>query len=849
MDKMMKLQNILFPKNELIQHWHMFYRGDRFSHNIYESAHCLKKDQQTEFFTYFNAFSLEKWKKYTAIDHAYLQLKVKGTLGIQLFGHYMNNNIIEKEVLSENYYECDETETILIPIPFDVKSQVVSFQVFAYSDISIYEGSYLADISTDKMNEVELSLVTVTFRKEDFITRNLRLIENEIIYSDEEIADHIFVRVIDNGRTLNTEEWNGERIHIYQNPNVGGSGGYTRGMIETLRDETFNATHALLMDDDVKILPESIIRTYNLLRCLKPEYRDHFISGAMLYYEKMHVQHEDVGFVSEDGTYGPRKPSMEMHLATSVLLNEKIYEDQPNNYAGWWYCCIPRTKLSLDRLSLPLFIRGDDVEFSIANHAKFITMNGICIWHMGFVTKFNMPMEFYQVHRNSLIIQATSGVTPEVDYLKRIKDIFDKEISRYNYVGCDLLLDAVDDFLKGPEFLMKPEGETIMKQQTSRVKPLVDIRQNFADIYVDYDKIYKFYEGKLFSKRKLKRYFKTHNWQLLPKFMMNHEPAVVAYDWFDIPEKQYRHDVVLAVNPHNQTGVLRYRSRSEYLRLMKRYREIRRNYNKNMEKVTEAYKKSTHNRRERPVYGHCGWSRGRFYYRITTFEGRPWDARDPHKTTFMALKHAIRLSIWRKQKETPGVEKAPGVSSPQRKGYGELRFGVRPGHPRKAVTSISQAEALAHGLTHLHHLVFAAVLARELDWCAALQDAREDARPWGVVGIGLRSDVWVEVRRDDHRPAVLVTRVDDVVDMPHDVIGAAVRPQVVDDEEVILEEARLRVLALVERHRLDVGHDVLHAGLQRGEPEVDDPVGDCRGIERLTCAHLSPEEQPIHVIA
>lgn len=267
-------------------------------------------------------------------------------------------------------------------------------------------------------------------------------------------------------------------------------------------------------------------------------------------------------------------------------------------------------------------------------------------------------------------------------------------------------------------------------------------------------------------------------------------------------------------------------------------------------------KKSTHNRRERPVHGHRGGSRGRFYYRITTFEGRPWDARDPYKTTFMALKHEIRLSIWRKQKETPGVEKAPGVSSPQRKESGrsgrddgELRFWVRPGHPYKAVTSISQAEALAHGLTHLHHLVFAAVLARELDWCAALQDAREDARPWGVVGIGLRSDVWVEVRRDDHRPAVLVTRVDDVVDMPHDVIGAAVRPQVVDDEEVILEEARLRLLALVERHRLDVGHDVLHAGLQRGEPEVDDPVGDCRGIERLTCAHLSPEEQPIHVIA
>lgn len=185
---------------------------------------------------------------------------------------------------------------------------------------------------------------------------------------------------------------------------------------------------------------------------------------------------------------------------------------------------------------------------------------------------------------------------------------------------------------------------------------------------------------------------------------------------------------------------------------------------KKLSHVADFNVKSTHNRRERPVHGHRGGSRGRFYYRITTFEGRPWDARDPYKTTFMALKHEIRLSIWRKQKETPGVEKAPGVSSPQRKESGrsgrddgELWFWVRPGHPYKAVTSISQAEALAHGLTHLHHLVFAAVLARELDWCAALQDAREDARPWGVVGIGLRSDVWVEVRRDDHRPAVLVT--------------------------------------------------------------------------------------------
>lgn len=54
------------------------------------------------------------------------------------------------------------------------------------------------------------------------------------------------------------------------------------------------------------------------------------------------------------------------------------------------------------------------------------------------------------------------------------------------------------------------------------------------------------------------------------------------------------------------------------------------NYLNSYELKQDFTYKSTHNRRERPVYGHRGGSRGRFYYRITTFEERPWDARDPH---------------------------------------------------------------------------------------------------------------------------------------------------------------------------------------------------------------------------
>ena len=105
-----------------------------------------------------------------------------------------------------------------------------------------------------------------------------------MFYSDEPAGQHIVMRVVDNGRTLDTEKYNSEYVHIYPNQNVGGAGGFTRGIIESM-DAEKKPTHIILMDDDVKILPESLIRTYSLLAIMKDEYDSHFISGAMLFME------------------------------------------------------------------------------------------------------------------------------------------------------------------------------------------------------------------------------------------------------------------------------------------------------------------------------------------------------------------------------------------------------------------------------------------------------------------------------------------------------------------------------------------------------------------------------------
>ena len=498
----------------------------------------------------------------------------------------------------------------------------------------IESGGWYTDVDEDNINDVRISIATTTFKNERYIKRNIDALEREIFYGSEEIRDHIRMVVIDNGRTLVPEDLNSEYIRVIPNENVGGAGGFTRGMLETTDDKDFSPTHVLLMDDDVTMMPESFVRTYSLLALLKSKYKDRFISGAMLYFERMNFQHEDVGFVHEDGSYGPNKKVMDMEIWSNVYENDEDITFQKNSYAGWWYCCIPVQKIRKSHLPVPLFIRGDDVEFSLSNDAEFLTLNGICIWHKGFTSKFNANLELYMVHRNSLIIQAMSGVCDGIDFVKRIDKFFVSNICRLAYNNCDLLLDALEEFCKGPEFMFTPQGESIMKSHAAKNEKMVPYHYlyekeiDFDDINKPaqvYDRIEvegnKDLEGHDASKSSFtdKRahthssktirlnvreekltakeyafYLKTYNGQTLSdrrfRKHMKNETAVIAYDWYDEPSKQYMAKDILAVNPYDKTAVLRKRNRERFNALMERRERVMSYYKTNKAAIEQSYR-------------------------------------------------------------------------------------------------------------------------------------------------------------------------------------------------------------------------------------------------------------------
>lgn len=543
------IQHLIFPNPLVCDEKEMYFRHNG---NVLQCKNTIRLDKNAScnFSTYFNAFSLNKWLCYTKLDNLNLALCLQGTFIVKIYSAYWYRNQAVKVCIGE--YKVVSKEKKEYDFSVDIsQNDSIYFELTACSqDAFLYDGYYYTNIGTEQLNRIDIDLVMCTFKREKYVKRNIDLIVHDFLQAKGfNGSQHFKIKVVDNGQTLNSKEVEiPGLVKLYPNLNVGGSGGFCRGMIESLHDST--TTHILFMDDDVLIQVEALEKTFNLLSLLKNQYKNDFIGGAMFRLDCQNMQHENLaGF--KGNHLVSLKQNLDMKVFSNVLYNDKI-ETVENVYAAWWFCCIPKTIANLKNLPYPFFIRMDDIEYSVRNIKNAISLNGISVWHEAFDKKYSALMENYFMFRNNLVTNMIHGTASKKMDFKFLFRRFAHDIFRYDYGGAELLLDGVENLLKGPDFYKNVDTVTDLKLHGVKQAKFVPVEEiKVCDmLYNDFVS-----DSKNFQENKIKRFIRhiTWNGHFLPNIFFK-SVGFATYGYGDRSQMYFCRKKVIACDPNFETA-------------------------------------------------------------------------------------------------------------------------------------------------------------------------------------------------------------------------------------------------------------------------------------------------------
>lgn len=599
------LSNIVLPKGaEPLGGWDLYIKTPEGSVCAPEINGCLLQGS-VDFFTYFNACSLAKWKKYAGIKRVYLHLEFANeainkeyACTIQFFGRsYLDSaasSLASGVRLTSTMGKTKENGSLVFDLLIpETDYEVIGFALDVRGGVVLEKAYYYARVAEEQINPVKIALCTTTFLKEDYIIPNIELVKNEVFAADDVIAKNFHMFVIDNGRTLDAEALSDEGVTVLPNPNVGGSGGFARGMMEAMKhDENF--THVLLMDDDVSISTESLRRTFNLLSLATGKYKSAFINGAMLIAEEPNRQFEDVSYVVNSGAYSSVKSNKYyMDQQQYIVRNEHIDVEVPKAYGAWWFSCIPVSAIEQVGLPLPLFVRCDDVEYGMRAKPIYMTMNGICVWHDGFMGRSRASVDSYQYVRNFLIMIAMTDCSSQDLFMLRMERALRLQLRVMSYDAADLILDGIADYLKGPDYFASLNGEEVIKRNAKKNEKLV-LLDELAEPYrnVTYNKRLLGDQSYIKPFLKLMRTL-PYDRHLLPDVLLRDTPEAVFYSGLSIlSPRTIGTKTLVAIDLEGNQGAVRHMDRERYQQIMDRWKALKSELKERGDEVRAAYKEA-----------------------------------------------------------------------------------------------------------------------------------------------------------------------------------------------------------------------------------------------------------------
>ncbi|UUX95062.1 glycosyltransferase [Aquabacterium sp. J223] len=389
--------------------------------------------------TWFGAFPVSSWKRHAALSSLVLEVEGSGDFMLSLGLHTPARH---GAWLTEQFVSPRPGKPARLEVPgwAALTTGLLYFRLRALG-AAVLDGARWSTPDAPRQ-EVTLGVVVTHFNRVAQVVPAIERLRRHL-FARPELQDRLTLTVVDNSNNLPDLSHLGadDRFTVLPNRNLGGTGGFTRGLLSLLDDGRH--THCLFMDDDASCEPESIARIVTLLQHARTPRLA--VAGALLdELRPWQLMEKGARF---DGMCRPLHAGLDMGRLDDLLQTETRTE-RPD-YGGWW--CFAFALKDIRRFPFPFFVRGDDVFFSLANGFHIATPLGIGCWGEPFWLKHG-PMTAYLDARYHLLHALLDDRRGGRGVLRLAKGLFWRPLFGYQYATARAFTLAMEHLLQGPRF-------------------------------------------------------------------------------------------------------------------------------------------------------------------------------------------------------------------------------------------------------------------------------------------------------------------------------------------------------------------------------------------------------------
>lgn len=436
--------------------------------------------------TYFGRFAASYWQRWTVVT------EVQATMILQV-GKHARARIVASDIAGHRRIvgtaEVTASGPLTLTAPLDqfVDGGALWLEFEAVGgDLEISELTWTAT-APETVRPVAIAICTFN-RAQDCAETIAALASDQTVLGS---LDAVYV--VDQGTDLvenrplyqATRSMFGDKLRYIRQPNLGGAGGFTRGLYEV--SAANEHADVILMDDDILCEPETVLRLQAFANLtVEPT----LVGAQMLFLlnpDYLNVGAEDVHL--HRLMHGQKVPKA---LRNTSMLKKNQERRVDAGYNAWWTCLIPAEVVKKIGLPLPIFFQWDDVEYGVrAREHGFVTVTlpNAAVWHADFYWKDFDDWARYFSTRNSLIVSAMHADLNPGTVTRQLFRNISEYLVAMQYGLAHTTLQGIEDFLAGPSILRDGGIEPLKRARTSRADYTETVKHPAATPPVDSSEI------------------------------------------------------------------------------------------------------------------------------------------------------------------------------------------------------------------------------------------------------------------------------------------------------------------------------------------------------------------------